>query len=229
MPIYTAIQQQLFALSDEEYKAFQCKLMPTVDPDTVIGVRMPALRKLAKAYAKEPDAAAFCQSLPHRYYEENNLHGLLLCEWRDYDATVDGLNAFLPHVDNWATCDLLRPKAFASRPPELLSQLRCWMASPHTYTARFGIEMLMILYLDEAFSPDYAAWVAAITHEDYYVRMMVAWYFATALAKHYEAVRPFIREQRLDAWTHNKAIQKAIESYRITPEQKAELRKYKRI
>ena len=228
MSISTALQQRLFALQDTDYKVFQCKLMPTVEPETVIGVRMPALRRLAKVYAKEPEAATFLQSMPHRYYEENNLHGLLICGEEEYGAAIDALNTFLPYVDNWATCDLFRPKAFATRPSSLLPQLKRWMTSPHAYTVRFGIEMLMTLYLDEAFSTEYPEWVAMVTHDDYYVRMMVAWYFATALVKQYEAVLPFIQGQRLAIWTHNKAIQKAIESYRITSEQKAELIAYRR-
>ena len=164
-----------------------------------------------------------CQ-LPHRYYEENNLHGLLLSAMPDYDAVVAALEAFLPHVDNWATCDLLSPKVFRKHPSELPGQIRRWVADPHPYTVRFGLGMLLSFYLDEAFRPEYLDLAAGVRREEYYVKMMVAWYFATALAKQYAAALPYVEERRLDRWTHNKTIQKAVESYRITPEQKAYLR-----
>ena len=223
MKNYPSLPDTLFALQDLTYKEFQCGLMPTVDPDTVIGVRTPALRKLAKDFAKAPETAEFLQTLPHRYYEENNLHGLLISAMRDYDGAVAALDAFLPYVDNWATCDLMSPKIFKKHLPELREQIQVWMASSHTYTIRFGIEMLMTFYLDEQFQPEYLDWVAGVRSEEYYVNMMIAWYFATALAKQYDATLPFIQEHRLEPWTHNKAIQKAIESYRITEEQKAYL------
>lgn len=219
-----AIQEKLFALQDLNYRQFQAKLMPTVDPEQIIGVRMPALRKLAKELKGTAEAEAFLRTLPHRYYDENNLHGLLLCARSGYEETVAGLDIFLPHVDNWATCDLLSPRAFRTHPPQLPGQIRRWLDSGETYTVRFGLEMLMSFYLDECFRPEYLDWAAEVKSEEYYVRMMVAWYFATALAKQYDAALPYLRQRRLDRWTHNKTIQKAVESYRITPEQKDELR-----
>ena len=223
----TTIQARLFELQDLSYRDFQCKLMPTVDPDTVIGVRTPELRKLAKSFSKEPEAEAFLRTLPHRYYEENNLHGFLIETMKDYSQVIAALDAFLPYVDNWATCDLMSPKIFKKHLPELREQIQVWMASSHTYTIRFGIEMLMTFYLDEQFQPEYLDWVADVHSEEYYVNMMIAWYFATALAKQYDAALPYLQEHRLEPWTHNKAIQKAIESYRITDEQKAYLRSLK--
>ena len=223
----TTIQARLFELQDLSYRDFQCKLMPTVDPDTVIGVRTPDLRKLAKSFSKEPEAEAFLRTLPHKYYEENNLHGFLIETMKDYSQVIAALNAFLPYVDNWATCDQIRPKIFKKHLPELREQIQVWMASSHTYIVRFGIEMLMSFYLDEQFQPEYLDWVADVHSEEYYVNMMIAWYFATALAKQYDAALPYLQEHRLEPWTHNKAIQKAIESYRITDEQKAYLRSLK--
>lgn len=218
------IQEKLFALQDLNYRQFQAKLMPTVDPEQIIGVRMPALRKLAKELKGTAEAEAFLAALPHRYYDENNLHGLLLCARSSYEETVAGLEDFLPHVDNWATCDLLSPRAFRSHPPQLPEQIRRWLDSGDTYTVRFGLDMLMSFYLDECFRPEYLDWAAEVKSEEYYVRMMVAWYFATALAKQYDAALPYLTSRRLEQWTHNKTIQKAVESYRITPEQKDALR-----
>jgi len=220
----TEIQKLLFDRQDLTYRDFQSRLMPTVDPETVIGVRMPALRKLAKELAGTQPAEDFLRQLPHRYYEENNLHGLLLSAMPDYDAVVAALETFLPHVDNWATCDLLSPRAFRAHPPELPDQIRRWAEDRHPYTVRFGLGMLLSFYLDEAFRPEYLDLAAGVRREEYYVKMMVAWYFATALAKQYAAALPYVEERRLDRWTHNKTIQKAVESYRITPEQKAYLR-----
>lgn len=221
------VQAQLFAMQDLQYRDFHCKLMPTVKPETVIGIRTPELRKFAKAFSKTPEAAAFLKILPHKYYEENNLHGFLIESMKDYDQTVAALDAFLPYVDNWATCDLMRPKAFQKHLPELLEQIRKWIASDHTYTIRFGIEMLMTFYLDDQFQPEYLEWAANVHSEEYYVNMMTAWYFATALAKQYQAALPYIQQYRLEPWTHNKTIQKAIESYRITDETKGYLRSLK--
>ena len=219
--------ESLFALQDLKYKEFHCRLMPTVDPETVIGVRVPPLRKLAVQFGKTPQAEAFLHARPHRYYEENNVHGCLISAMTDYEQTVAALDAFLPYVDNWATCDLISPKAFKKHPAPLLEQCRTWMASDHVYTVRFGIGVLLSFYLDDAFAPEQLEWAADLRSGEYYVNMMTAWYFATALAKQYDAALPYIQHQRLDPWTHNKAIQKAVESYRITPEQKALLRKYK--
>lgn len=221
------IQKRLFELQDLKYRDFQCKLMPTVAPDTVIGVRTPELRKLAREFAKTPEAAEFIKILPHKYYEENNLHGFLIETIKDYGQLIEATEAFLPYVDNWATCDLMSPKVFKKHLPELYERIKVWLKSEHTYTVRFGIEMLMSFYLDGEFKEEYPELVAGVRSTEYYVNMMIAWYFATALAKQYEAVLPYIENQRLDKWTHNKAIQKAIESYRITDEQKAYLRSLK--
>lgn len=219
-----SIRERLFALQDSKYRSFQCKLMPTVDSEQVIGVRTPELRKLAKALKGTPEGTAFLEALPHRYYEERNLHGLLLNEEKDYTAAVAALERFLPHVDNWATCDLLSPKAFAAHPPELPGQLKTWMESGATYTIRFGLGGLLRWYLDGEFSTVYLDWAAGVRSEEYYVNMMVAWYFATALAKQPEATLPYLTERRLSPWVHNKTIQKAVESNRIPPERKEVLR-----
>ncbi len=218
------ILERLFALQDLKYKEFQCKLMPTVDPEAVIGVRTPALRQLARELEGTEEAAAFLQSLPHRYYDENNLHGFLLSLVKDCEETVAGLEAFLPYVDNWATCDLISPKAFRRHPNQLPEQARRWMASQHTYTVRFGIGVLLEFYLDGAFQTEYLDWAADLRSGEYYVNMMIAWYFATALAKQYDAALPYLLNRRLDSWTHNRAIQKALESRRVPEEQKAYLR-----
>ena len=189
----TDIQTALFALRDPAYQAFQSKLIPTIDPQTVIGVRMPALRKLAREIAGTPVAEGFLQEPPHRYYEENNLHGLLISAIPDYDGAVAALETFLPYVDNWATCDLLSPKAFRKHPPELRKQIRRWVEDAHTYTVRFGLGMLMSFYLDEGFQMEDLDLAAGVRREEYYVKMMAAWYFATALAKQYDAALPYLR------------------------------------
>ena len=218
------IRARLFALQDEGYRAFHSRLMPTVPPETVIGVRVPALRRLAKRLAGTPQAEAFLQELPHIYYEENNLHAFLLESIRDYDAALAATEKFLSYIDNWATCDSFCPKVFAKHKEELLPVLRRWMASDHPYTVRYGMEMLMRYYLDEDFRPEHLAWAAAVHSGEYYNNMMRAWYFATALAKQPEAALPWLTARRLDVWTHNKTIQKAVESSRIPAETKAFLR-----
>ena len=218
------IRARLFALQDEGYRAFHSRLMPTVPLETVIGVRVPALRRLAKQLAGTPQAEAFLQELPHIYYEENNLHAFLLESIRDYDAALAATEKFLPYIDNWATCDSFCPKVFAKHKEELLPVLRRWMASDHPYTVRYGMEMLMRYYLDEDFRPEHLAWAAAVHSGEYYINMMRAWYFATALAKQPEAALPWLTARRLDVWTHNKTIQKAVESSRIPAETKAFLR-----
>ena len=218
------LQRQLFAMADLSYKAFHCSLIPTVDEDTVIGIRTPVLRKFAAEFAKTEEAAAFLRDLPHRYYEENNLHGFLLEKIKDYDTLIAELNRFLPYVNNWATCDMISPKIFPKHREELLEQIRIWIRNEHTYTVRFAIGMLMKFCLDESFDPAGPGLVAKIRSEEYYINMMIAWYFATALAKQYDAILPYLEERRLDPWTHNKAIQKAVESRRITAEQKEYLR-----
>lgn len=218
------IQSRLFALQDLKYRDFQCKLMPTVAPETVIGVRTPELRKLAKALSGTPEAAAFLQKLPHSYYEENNLHGFLIETIKDYDLALSAVEAFLPYIDNWATCDMSAPKIFGKHPSAFYEKIKVWLESDHIYTVRFGIGMLLGLYLDENFKPEMLELVAGIRSEEYYVNMMIAWYFATALAKQPESALPYLQQNRLAKWTHNKTIQKAIESFRINDDTKAYLR-----
>ena len=225
--IIDEIREELFGLQDKEYRDFQAKLIPTIDAETVIGVRAPELRKLAKRFVKREDVGAFLAALPHKYYDENQLHAYIVSEVKDYGRCLELINAFLPYVDNWATCDSLLPKVFKKHKEELLDRIREWTDSDKTYTIRFGVSMLMRLYLDDDFDPAYPEMVAAIRSEEYYVNMMTAWYFATALAKQYEAVVAYIENRRLDTWTHNKTIQKAIESYRVSPERKDYLRSLK--
>lgn len=223
----SGITERLLSLADEDYRQFQIPLMPTVDPDTVIGVRTPVLRKLAKELAGTAEAEVFLRTLPHVYYEENNLHAFLVEQIKDYDTCIAAIDSFLPYVDNWSTCDGWSPKVLKKHPERLLCKIQEWMASAHPYTVRYGIGMLQRHYLDARFCTDYLDWVASVNREEYYVRMMVAWYFATALAKQYEATLPYIREHRLSDWTHNKAIQKAVESYRVSDAHKAQLKVYK--
>lgn len=222
------IRDRLFELQDLKYRDFHSRLMPTVSKDLIIGVRTPDLRKLAKELKKTETAKEFIKILPHKFYEENNLHAFLIEEMRDYDSCIAELNRFLPYVDNWATCDMMRPKIFKKHLPELIEQIKIWIASDETYTVRFGIEMLMCFYLDEHFSPEYPEMISKIRSDEYYIHMMVAWYFATALAKQYDVIIPYIEQNRLEADTRNKTIRKAIESYRITDEQKSYLRTLKR-
>ncbi|MBR4584042.1 MAG: DNA alkylation repair protein [Bacteroidales bacterium] len=198
--------------------------MPGIDIERIIGVRTPQLRATAKQYAKDAEIDDFLSNLPHQYYDENNMHGFIISEIKDYDRSIAEIDRLLPYVDNWATCDLIRPKAFNKKHSQLIKDIRRWMKSGKTYTIRFGIEMLMTHFLDNDFRPEYLEWVANICNDEYYVKMMVAWYFATALAKQYDATLPIIEQKRLAPWTHNKTIQKAVESYRITTEQKEYLK-----
>ena len=221
------IRQKLFELSDEKYRELQVKTTPSVDPEAFIGVRTPPLRALAKELSKRDDIADFLSGLPHRYFDENQLHGFIISLDKDFERCIANVEAFLPYVDNWATCDQTNPKVFAKHKTELLQHIRVWLASDRTYTVRFGIKMLMDHFLDESFNLKYPKAVAKIRSDEYYVKMMQAWYFATALAKQYDAVLPFIEGKKLDAWTHNKAIQKSVESYRITDEQKQYLKTLK--
>ena len=221
------LRTALFSAPDLKYRDFQAKLIPNLERDSMIGVRTPELRKMARQLAKRPDVGDFLKDLPHRYFDENQIHAFILSDMKDYDRCIEEVNLFLPFVDNWATCDQMSPKVFKKHRPELLTQIRQWIQSDHTYTVRFGMGMLMQHYLDEDFDPDYPALVGSIHSEEYYINMMIAWYFATALAKQYEAVIPWLEEKRLDPWVHNKTIQKAIESYRIDAEQKAFLRTLK--
>ena len=226
-----AVRARLLVLRDEKNAPFMAKLVPTLPPESVLGVRMPDCRALAKELCRMPDIGEFLTDLPHRYLDENNLHALILNEEKDCAAAVAAIDAFLPYVDNWATCDALRPKAFKKHPSALPDECRRWMRSGATYTVRFGIKMLMDHYLDEFFSPEHLIWVSEIggaVAEEYYVRMMQAWYFATALAKQYDAALLILTENRLPVWTHNKTIQKAVESYRITDQQKTFLKTLRR-
>ena len=223
----TSLQIELFSLQDLKYKDFHQKLMPTVNPDKVIGIRTPALRKFAKDFGKREEAKEFIKKLPHKYYEEDNLHAFLLEEIKDYNHLIRELNNFLPFVDNWATCDMMRPKILKSHKTELLVDIKKWLNSDNTYTIRFAVNCLMLYYLEEDFKPEYLDWVKNIESDEYYINMVRAWYFATALAKQYNEAVKILENNALDKWTHNKTIQKAIESYRITKEQKDYIRTLK--
>ena len=220
--------EKLFAMQDADYRDFHAKLIPNIPYETIIGVRTPALRAFSKEFWKSAEKDAFMARLPHTYYEENNLNGFLIELIRDFDETVAALDAFLPYVDNWATCDMMNPKSLKKDKTALLVVIRRWLASEHPYTVRFGIKTLMQYYLGDNFRAEYAEMVLAVENEEYYVNMMRAWYFATALAFQYEAILPLLAENRMDIFTHNKTIRKAVESFRITDEQKAELRGFLR-
>ena len=222
-----SIRETLFSLRDEKFAAFQARLIPNVAPERIIGVRTPALRKLAKTLRGSGEAEEFLKALPHDFFEENNLHAFLLCEMKDFDACVQAVEDFLPYVDNWATCDLMSPRVFRKNKQALLPYIRCWIASERCYTRRFGTGMLMSHFLDEDFREEYLRLVSDKRSEEYYVNMMIAWYFATALAKQYEAALPYLENRRLDPWVHNKTIQKAVESFRVSDEHKACLRALK--
>ena len=228
--VITTIQSELFSMQDTDYRDFHSKLMPNIAKERVIGVRTPQLRKYSRDLYKErrESADSFMNVLPHTYYEENNVHAFLIEQIKDYEECISELDRFLPYVDNWATCDMMAPKVFKKHLPQLLTDIKRWIASEHTYMTRFAIDMLMKFYLEEAFDIEYAEMVAAVQSEEYYIKMVVAWYFATALAKQYDVILPYIEENRLDVWTHNKTSQKAVESYRITSEQKEYLKTLKR-
>lgn len=221
------IVAELFRLQDKEYAAFQAKLIPTVEADRIIGVRTPELRALAKKLFKDEDTASFLTFLPHRYFEEDQLHAFVISLEKDFGKCIAEVEAFLPFIDNWATCDQLSPTAFKKEPEKLLPYICTWIKSDKVYTVRFAIGMLMQHFLDARFDPKYADMVAAVRSEEYYINMMIAWFFATALAKQYDSILPYMEGKKLDDWTHNKAIQKSVESYRITAEQKAYLKTLK--
>lgn len=221
------ILNRLFELSDSKYRNMQIKTTPSVDAQAFIGVRTPPLRRLAKELAKREEISAFLSDLPHKYFDENQLHAFIISLDKDYDSCISKVEAFLPYVDNWATCDQMNPKVFAKHESELLKHIKQWLKSDKTYTVRFGIKMLMDHFLGNEFDISYPKAVANIKSEEYYVKMMQAWYFATALAKQYDLILPFIENKSLDVWTHNKAIQKSVESYRITDEQKQYLKTLK--
>ena len=222
-----AIVAELFRLQDKKYAAFQAKLIPTVAADRIIGVRTPELRAFAKELFGNENTAAFLAALPHQYFEEDHLHAFVISLEKDFDKCMGMVEAFLPYIDNWATCDQLSPKVFKKEPEKLLAHIDTWLQSDRVYTVRFAIGMLMQHFLDERFESKYADLVAEVKSDEYYINMMIAWYFATALAKQYDAVLPYLEGKRLDDWTHNKAVQKSVESYRITPEQKAYLKTLK--
>ena len=211
---------ELQKYKDETYAAFQRKLLPTVPPETVIGVRTPQLRAIAKSMVKSGTYAAFLKDLPHSFFEENQLHALILSELRNFAKCIDETETFLPYVNNWATCDQLSPKVFSKNKIELLPYIEKWLSSDLPFTVRFGIGMLMSHFLESDFDLRYPERVASVQSDEYYVNMMIAWYFATALAKQYDAALPYLEEKRLSPWVHSKTIQKALESYRISPEQK---------
>lgn len=222
------IRTELFRLKDEEYRKFYAKLMPTVKYERIIGVRIPVLRKLAKKFAKTDEAQMFLNQLPHDFYEENNIHALLLAEITDFDSALRETERFLPYIDNWATCDMPPLPAFKNNPFRVLPHVEKWLKSNHTYTVRYAIKVLMDFFMEERFDPRYPEWVCAVKSDEYYVNMMIAWYFATALAKHYDDVLPYITDGRLSLWVHNKTIQKAVESYRINLETKKFLKELRR-
>lgn len=221
------IVAELYHLQDKKYAAFQAKLIPTVETDRIIGVRTPELRTFARKLVKDKDATSFLTSLPHQYFDENQLHAFVISFEKDFDKCIAETEAFLPFIDNWATCDQFSPKAFKKEPEKLLPYICTWIKSDKVYTVRFAIGMLMQHFLDERFNSKYADMVAAVRSEEYYINMMIAWYFATALAKQYAFILPYLEEKKLDDWTHNKAIQKSMESNRISAEQKACLKKLK--
>lgn len=221
------IQKQLFELQDMAYRDFHSRLMPDIDKETVIGIRVPVLRKYAKSIVETELSEKFIKELPHRYYEENNLHMMLITGIKDYDRCLSEIERFLPYIDNWATCDFPAPKCFENHKEELLPVIKRWIASGETYTIRYGIGMLMRLYLDEDFDPEYVRLVVGVKSDEYYVNMMIAWYMATALAKQWDAVIPYIEDHCMSDWVHRKTIQKAVESYRITDEQKEYLKGYR--
>ena len=221
------IQSLLLAKQDIKYRDFQAPLFPNIDKERMIGVRTPELKKLAKELFGSELANKFIETLPHQYFDENQLHAFLISLIKDYKTCLKEVDKFLPYIDNWGTCDQLSPKVFAKHKEELAVDIKRWIKSKHTYTVRFAIGMLLGLYLDESFKEDYLELVSGIKSEEYYINMMIAWYFATALAKQYDSTIKYIEDKQLNPWFHNKTIQKAVESYRITNEQKAYLKSLK--
>ena len=222
------IVEELFKLQDKDYLDFQAKLIPNVDIDYFIGVRTPNLRKYAKEMIKNQSYESFLEELPHKYFDENQLHAFILSEIKDYNQLITYINSFLPYIDNWATCDQLTPNILKKNRDKLIKEIKRWLKSKETYTLRFSIKMLMQHYLDDEFKEEYLNLVSKIKTEDYYLKMMISWYFATALSKQYPIAVKYLEEHKLDKWIHNKTIQKAIESYRISPEQKKYLKSLKK-
>ena len=223
----TDLHKKLYSLQDMKYRDMQIRIIPSINPESVIGVRTPELKRMATDVLKAGDYQEFLNELPHKYFEENQLQAFIISGIKDLNECMEELEKFLPYVDNWTTCDQMSPKIFRKHRKELLTRIKKWIKSEKTYTVRFGVGMLMEHFLDEEFDPEYPAMVAEIRSEEYYVNMMIAWYFATALAKQYESVLPYLEQKRLDDWTHNKAIQKSVESRRITEEQKIYLKSLK--
>lgn len=223
----TDLHKKLYSLQDLKYRDMQIKIIPTVSPESIIGVRTPELKTMAKDFLKAGDHKDFLGELPHKYFEENQLQAFIISGIKDPEECMEELEKFLPYVDNWATCDQMSPKIFRKHKDVLLAHIKEWIRSDKTYTIRFGVGMLMEHFLDEDYNPQYPEMVAGIRSEEYYVNMMIAWYFATALAKQYESILPFIEGKRLEDWTHNKAIQKSVESSRIRDEQKIYLKTLK--
>lgn len=221
------IRLELKNLADPAYREFQSKLVPNVEPATILGVRVPALRRYARELSRKPDLKVkFLSDLPHTYYDENLLHAILLSSYKDYEGCLKAVNQFLPYVDNWAVCDSLSPGLFKAHRDDLPVQIEQWIAAPdRVYTCRFGLKMLMTHFLDEDFKPAYLEQAAAVRAEDYYLKMMQAWFFATALAKQWKAALPYIEKKKTSSWVYRKIIQKACESLRLTDEQKAYLRR----
>ena len=223
----TAVCKKLISLQDLKYRDMQIKIIPNIDPASIIGVRTPELKKIAKEMYRSGEYRSFIKKLPHDHFEENQLHAFIICEMKDPAECFDEVEHFLPYVDNWATCDQLSPKIFKKNKDELIKHIKTWIGSDRTYTVRFGVGMLMQHFLDDDYDEKYPKMVAGLRSDEYYINMMIAWYFATALAKQYESVLPYIEENKLDDWTHNKAIQKSLESFRVTDEHKKYLRSLK--
>ena len=222
------ITQKLISMQDEKYRDFTSKLIPNIEKKSMIGVRLPQVKKLAKEMYKSGEYDNFLNSLPHTYFEEYHLHCYIISEIKNFEYFIEELEKVLPFIDNWSVCDSLRPKCFVKNKEKALVYIKMWLKSEHVYTKRFAIEMLMVHFLNDDFKHEYLEFVSGVQGEDYYLKMMVAWYFATALAKQYEATLPYIENRLIkDKWTHNKAIQKALESYRVSEEHKAYLRNLK--
>lgn len=225
--IRNSIVSQLFCMQDLKYRDFHAKLVPNLNKDLIIGVRTPELRKYSKELSNSDSIEIFLTDLPHKYYEENNIHGFIIQGIKDFDKCVTLLEVFLPYIDNWATCDMLRPLCFKNNTDRLFSHILKWMEDSHPYVVRFSIGMLNSYYMDKAFDESHLKLVSNVKSDDYYVRMMIAWYFATALTKQYDTAKKYLEYKTLDSWTHNKAIQKAVESFRISDERKAYLKTLK--
>ncbi len=221
------VYERLVVFANEEYREFQSKLVPNIPKETILGVKTPEMRNIAKELKGTEEAEAFLKELPHKYYEENLVHFFLIAMIKDFDECVEAVETFLPYVDCWPVCDQSSPKVFKKNHEKLIPLIKKWIESGHVYTSRFGIRMLMNEFLGEDFKPEYLEWVAAVKGEDYYIKMMVAWYFATALAKRYDESVVYIEERRLEPWTHKKAIQKAVESYRVSDEHKEYLKTFR--